>query len=39
MQVDFQAKVCIGDSYISELTHQVRVNYATILALGCSPLG
>ncbi|XP_050263151.1 probable serine/threonine-protein kinase PBL21 isoform X1 [Quercus robur] len=38
-QVDFQVKVSIGDSYLSELTHQVRVNYATILALGCSPSG
>jgi hypothetical protein len=30
---------CIGDSYISELARQVRVNYATILALGCNPSG
>ncbi|GMN38248.1 hypothetical protein TIFTF001_007470 [Ficus carica] len=33
-QVDFQVKVCLGDSYISVLTHQVRLTYATILALG-----
>ncbi|KAA8546147.1 hypothetical protein F0562_020959 [Nyssa sinensis] len=35
-QVDFQVKVCIGNSYIAELTHQVRINFATILVLGCS---
>ncbi|KAK6946488.1 Protein kinase domain [Dillenia turbinata] len=35
-QVDFQVKVCIGESFLSELTKQVRVNLATILALGCS---
>ncbi|KAF2322664.1 hypothetical protein GH714_027666 [Hevea brasiliensis] len=35
-QVDFLIKICTGDSFISELTHQVRVNFATILALGCS---
>ncbi|RVX12258.1 hypothetical protein CK203_010492 [Vitis vinifera] len=35
-QVDFHVKVCVGESYISELTHQVRVSFATILALGCS---
>ncbi|XP_034927538.1 probable serine/threonine-protein kinase PBL21 [Populus alba] len=35
-QVDFLVKVCNGDSYISELGYQVRVNYATILAVGCS---
>ncbi|PON61529.1 Serine/threonine protein kinase [Trema orientale] len=38
-QVDFQVKVCIGDSYISVLTHQVRLSYATILALGSSLSG
>ncbi|KAF4382851.1 hypothetical protein G4B88_021634 [Cannabis sativa] len=38
-QVDFQVKVCIGDSYISVLTHQVRLTYATILALGSSISG
>ncbi|XP_062022621.1 protein kinase STUNTED-like isoform X1 [Rosa rugosa] len=38
-KVDFQIKVCIGDSYISELAYQVRVSYATILALGCSSSG
>lgn len=36
MQVDFQVKVCVGESYISELTRQVRVSFATTLALGCS---
>uniref|UniRef100_A0A5B7B7J0 Putative serine/threonine-protein kinase CDL1-like isoform X1 n=1 Tax=Davidia involucrata TaxID=16924 RepID=A0A5B7B7J0_DAVIN len=35
-QVDFQVKVCIGNSYIAELTHQVRIYFATILVLGCS---
>lgn len=38
-QVDFQVKVCTGDSYISELTHQVRLTYATILALGSNLSG
>ncbi|XP_059433285.1 protein kinase STUNTED-like [Corylus avellana] len=38
-QVDLQVKVCVGESYISELTRQVRVNYATILALGCNTSG
>ncbi|KAK3015170.1 hypothetical protein RJ639_005316 [Escallonia herrerae] len=35
-QVDFQVKVCAGDSYITELGNQVRISFATILALGCS---
>lgn len=35
-QVDFQIKVCIGDSYITELSNQVRINFATMLAVGCS---
>ncbi|XP_059647419.1 probable serine/threonine-protein kinase PBL7 [Cornus florida] len=35
-QVDFQVKICIGESYIAELTNQVRINFATILVLGCS---
>ncbi|KAL7237111.1 hypothetical protein ACSBR1_020223 [Camellia fascicularis] len=35
-QVDFQVKVCGGDSYITGLTHQVRINAAKILAIGCS---
>ncbi|CAI9104807.1 OLC1v1003570C1 [Oldenlandia corymbosa var. corymbosa] len=35
-QVDFQVKVCIGSCYIAELSHQVRIHYATILAVGCS---
>ncbi|XP_052193554.1 PTI1-like tyrosine-protein kinase 1 isoform X2 [Diospyros lotus] len=35
-RVDFQVKVCEGDSYLSELSHQVRINFAAILALGCS---
>ncbi|KAL5856172.1 hypothetical protein ACOSQ4_005974 [Xanthoceras sorbifolium] len=38
-QVDFLVKVCNGDSYINELSHEVRINYATILALGCSLSG
>ncbi|XP_011045458.1 PREDICTED: serine/threonine-protein kinase CDL1-like isoform X2 [Populus euphratica] len=38
-QVDFLVKVCNGDSYISELGYQVRVNYATVLAVGCSLSG
>ncbi|KAI9180939.1 hypothetical protein LWI28_009549 [Acer negundo] len=38
-QVDFLVKVCNGDSYISELSREVRINYATILALGCSLSG
>ncbi|KAI8024985.1 Proline-rich receptor-like protein kinase PERK9 [Camellia lanceoleosa] len=33
-QVDFQVKVCGGDSYITGLTHQVRINAAKILAIG-----
>ncbi|XP_044509531.1 pto-interacting protein 1-like [Mangifera indica] len=37
--VDFLVKVCTGDSYISELSNEVRVNYATILALGCGHSG
>jgi len=39
MKVDFLVKVCNGDSYISELGYQVRVNYATILAVGRSLSG
>ncbi|KAK6916784.1 Protein kinase domain [Dillenia turbinata] len=35
-QIDIQVKVCIGESFLSELTKQVCVNFATILALGCS---
>ncbi|KAL3539123.1 hypothetical protein ACH5RR_002489 [Cinchona calisaya] len=35
-QVDFQVKVCIGSSYIVELSHQVRIHFATVLAVGCS---
>ncbi|CAN0845650.1 Protein kinase STUNTED [Linum grandiflorum] len=35
-QVDFLAKVCAGESYISGLSEQVRVNSATVLVLGCS---
>ncbi|KAF9676205.1 hypothetical protein SADUNF_Sadunf09G0114300 [Salix dunnii] len=38
-QVDFTVKVCNGDSYVSELGYQVRVNHATILAVGCSLSG
>ncbi|KAL3597544.1 hypothetical protein D5086_009181 [Populus alba] len=39
IKVDFLVKVCSGDSYISELRHQARVNHATILAVGCSLSG
>lgn len=35
-QVDFLVKVCTGDSFITELTHQVRINFGTILTLGCN---
>ncbi|XP_016492984.1 PTI1-like tyrosine-protein kinase 2 isoform X2 [Nicotiana tabacum] len=35
-QVDFQIKVCVGESYISELSNQVRINFAAMLAVGCS---
>ncbi|XP_002528423.3 pto-interacting protein 1 [Ricinus communis] len=35
-QVDFLIKICTGNSYIFELSQQVRINYATILAIGCS---
>ncbi|XP_055815469.1 protein kinase STUNTED-like isoform X1 [Solanum dulcamara] len=35
-QVDFQIKVCIGETYITELSNQVRINFATMLAVGCS---
>ncbi|KAH6777093.1 coiled-coil protein [Perilla frutescens var. hirtella] len=35
-QVDFEVKICSGSCYIAELTHQVRVTFATILAVGCS---
>ncbi|TXG64956.1 hypothetical protein EZV62_011950 [Acer yangbiense] len=38
-QVDFLVKVCNGDSYISELSNEVRSNSATILALRCSLSG
>ncbi|KAI8553961.1 hypothetical protein RHMOL_Rhmol05G0057800 [Rhododendron molle] len=35
-QVEFQVKVCGADSYISGLAHQVRINFATVLVVGCS---
>ncbi|KAL3514956.1 hypothetical protein ACH5RR_021858 [Cinchona calisaya] len=35
-QVDFQVRVCTGSSYIVELSQQVRMYFATILAVGCS---
>ncbi|KAE8671139.1 GDSL esterase/lipase [Hibiscus syriacus] len=35
-QVDFLVKICTGNSYISVLSHQVRENYAAILAIGCN---
>ncbi|XP_015893215.4 protein kinase STUNTED [Ziziphus jujuba] len=38
-KVDFQVKVCNGESYITVLTHQVRLSYASILALGSSLSG
>ncbi|CAL2279783.1 unnamed protein product [Prunus armeniaca] len=38
-KVDFHVKVCITDSYVSELPYQVRISYATILVLGCSLSG
>ncbi|GFZ00472.1 kinase with adenine nucleotide alpha hydrolases-like domain-containing protein [Actinidia rufa] len=34
-QVEFQVKVCGGDCYVGELAHQVRINFATILVVGC----
>ncbi|KAL2459930.1 Protein kinase protein with adenine nucleotide alpha hydrolase-like domain [Abeliophyllum distichum] len=34
-QVDFEVKVCLGNCYITELSKQVRINFATILAVGC----
>ncbi|KAG6413552.1 hypothetical protein SASPL_126266 [Salvia splendens] len=38
-QVDFEVKICSGSCYIAELAHQVRVTFATILAVGCSSSG
>ncbi|KAE8665159.1 GDSL esterase/lipase [Hibiscus syriacus] len=38
-QVDFLVKICTGNSYISVLSHQVRENYAAILAIGCNISG
>ncbi|CAI9765426.1 unnamed protein product [Fraxinus pennsylvanica] len=35
-QVDFEVKVCRRNCYITELSHQVRINFATILAVGCT---
>ncbi|XP_073292805.1 probable serine/threonine-protein kinase PBL23 [Primulina huaijiensis] len=35
-QVDFEVKICAGNCYLTELTHLVRLNFATILAIGCS---
>ncbi|KAG8368035.1 hypothetical protein BUALT_Bualt15G0003300 [Buddleja alternifolia] len=35
-QVDFEVKICSGNCYITELSHQVRITFATILAVGCS---
>ncbi|XP_019165194.1 PREDICTED: serine/threonine-protein kinase CDL1-like isoform X2 [Ipomoea nil] len=37
-QAEFQVKVCIGNCYVTELSFQVRLNFATILAVGCSSL-
>lgn len=39
LQVDFQVKICEGESYISELTRQVRVNFASLLVLGTTTSG
>ncbi|KDP47149.1 hypothetical protein JCGZ_00040 [Jatropha curcas] len=35
-QVDFLIKICNGNCFISELSNQVRINFATILVLGCN---
>ncbi|KAI3446309.1 hypothetical protein Pfo_002974 [Paulownia fortunei] len=35
-QVDFEVKICTGSCYITELSNQVRITFATILAVGCS---
>ncbi|GFQ06704.1 proline-rich receptor-like protein kinase perk3 [Phtheirospermum japonicum] len=35
-QVDFEIKICTGSCYVTELSHQVRLTFATILAVGCS---
>ncbi|CAI0407891.1 unnamed protein product [Linum tenue] len=35
-QVDFLVKECPGETYISGLSNQVRLNSATVLILGCS---
>ncbi|PIA32889.1 hypothetical protein AQUCO_04300076v1 [Aquilegia coerulea] len=35
-QVDFQVKVCTGDSFVTVLIHQVRLHHATMLVIGCS---
>ncbi|KAL3635962.1 hypothetical protein CASFOL_020509 [Castilleja foliolosa] len=35
-QVDFEIKICTGNWYVTELSHQVRLSFATILAVGCS---
>ncbi|KAL0422955.1 UNVERIFIED_CONTAM: Proline-rich receptor-like protein kinase PERK14 [Sesamum latifolium] len=35
-QVDFEIKICTGSCYITELSHLVRVTFATILVVGCS---
>ncbi|KAL3624361.1 hypothetical protein CASFOL_033177 [Castilleja foliolosa] len=35
-QVDFEIKICTGNCYVTELSHQVRLTFATILAVGCS---
>ncbi|KAF9621772.1 hypothetical protein IFM89_027626 [Coptis chinensis] len=34
-QVDFQVKVCTGDTFVTVLIHQVRLHHATILVIGC----
>ncbi|KAL4383033.1 hypothetical protein GQ457_15G017130 [Hibiscus cannabinus] len=38
-QVDFLVKICAGNSYISVLSHQVRENFATVLAIGSNISG
>ncbi|KAL9173672.1 hypothetical protein ABFS82_02G003600 [Erythranthe guttata] len=35
-QVDFEVKICTGNCYITELSHQVELTSAVILAVGCS---
>lgn len=34
-QVDFEVRICTGRCYITELSQQVRLMFASILAVGC----